>query len=327
MRFRDGCQLRFIGCIAFSSLFIGMGFAIKLDYLDLLPCERLSVPFSSGWALRYQITTSRATWLLIFQFPFHRDGLCDSTWLKRRAGGLHFQFPFHRDGLCDQWQKMFGTNGLGLAFSSLFIGMGFAIIISRAMKAANAFSFSSLFIGMGFAISLLRAITFQIGFIFQFPFHRDGLCDLPAPSNYLPDWVYLSVPFSSGWALRFSRDGPYPVDGQFSFSSLFIGMGFAIERAVRDSPSPILLFQFPFHRDGLCDHPSKRDDHEHRQLSVPFSSGWALRLNHSLTTTHFPRDFQFPFHRDGLCDFRTVSDSSRKPGTFSSLFIGMGFAI
>ena len=37
--------------------------------------------------------------------------------------------------------------------------------------------------------------------------------------------------------------------------------------------------------------------------------------------------FQFPFHRDGLCDVKKGMKASQMTKTFSSLFIGMGFAM
>ena len=63
---------------------------------------------------------------------------------------------------------------------------------------------------------------------FQFPFHRDGPCDPIAPL-YMIVHCSLSVPFSSGWALR--------------------------------------LFDANLNIINMCN------------LSVPFSSGWALRWN------------------------------------------------
>ena len=61
---------------AFSSLFIGMGLAIR--------------------RIGFNGASNRA-----FQFPFHRDGPCDE--IDTELSGTHgaFQFPFHRDGPCD----------------------------------------------------------------------------------------------------------------------------------------------------------------------------------------------------------------------------------
>ena len=86
-------------------------------------------------------------------------------------------------------------------------------------------TFSSLFIGMGLAICFISIAKGEAS-SFQFPFHRDGPCD---------------------GSLRDLRLTP-----NFSFSSLFIGMGLAIS--------------------GFFDDPKYK-----RALSVPFSSGWALR--------------------------------------------------
>jgi len=86
---------------------------------------------------------------------------------------------------------------------------------------------------------------------FQFPFHRDGPCDLSLSEPYSESntsfsslfigmglamqgqkgvtyaEAALSVPFSSGWALRYS-DGTIKIVAPTSFSSLFIGMGLAM---------------------------------------------------------------------------------------------------
>ena len=61
-------------------------------------------------------------------------------------------------------------------FSSLFIGMGLAIAVETLLRGVTGSAFSSLFIGMGLAI---------------------------IDSGRLRSWhILLSVPFSSGWALR-----------------------------------------------------------------------------------------------------------------------------
>ena len=134
-----------------------------------------------------------------------------------------FQFPFHRDGPCDPHvEKEAGPKGH-----------------------------------------------------FQFPFHRDGPCDLILCQKPMSE-EELSVPFSSGWALRCLE---LKINGRCltPFSSLFIGMGLAIHRATRER-GPDISFQFPFHRDGPCDrHSSWNNKNILKNLSVPFSSGWALR--------------------------------------------------
>ena len=162
----------------------------------------------------------------------------------------------------------------------------------------------------------------------------------------------LSVPFSSGWALRsymhvlcgyseasfqfpFRRDGP---------CDLF---------DLRDVCGDAASFQFPFRRDGPCDIESEGWPLPVEILSVPFSSGWALRSPAVAAQPLAPAIiFQFPFRRDGPCDRRNPEAHSlrnsfqfpfRRDGpcdmpygingcaaeisSFSSLFVGMGLAI
>ena len=138
---------------SFSSLFIGMGLAIEGHSPDrLLPSEGLSVPFSSGWALRFFQRTILASRQFYFQFPFHRDGPCDF-----KAYSCYFPH--------------------GLSFSSLFIGMGLAINFVYSVGPCPMFTFSSLFIGMGLAMCHLARLLPGSRSSFQFPFHRDGPCD------------------------------------------------------------------------------------------------------------------------------------------------------
>ena len=60
-----------------------------------------------------------------FQFPFHRDWLCDGQAATHRpAENFIFQFPFHRDWLCDL-DLPIRMGSLRSTFSSLFIGIGF----------------------------------------------------------------------------------------------------------------------------------------------------------------------------------------------------------
>ena len=86
-----------------------------------------------------------------------------------------------------------------------------------------------------------------------------------------------------------------------AFSSLFIGMGLAIY-IHGDGGFGEDCFQFPFHRDGPCDKVAMPDSEIPRKLSVPFSSGWALRFASNYRRSDRRWCFQFPFHRDGPCD-------------------------
>ncbi len=63
-----------------------------------------------------------------------------------------------------------------------------------------------------------------------------------------------------------------------------------------------------------------------RHLSVPFSSGCALRLTSSAVQNRRFDDFQFPSHRDVLCDLSETEEMGPDEFTFSSLLIGMCFA-
>ena len=190
-------------------------------------------------------------------------------------------------------------------------------------------TFSSLFIGMGLAIYLAA---------------RDAYVDASV----------LSVPFSSGWALRSPKHAYVGSAWKGSFSSLFIGMGLAISSGERVHYEAIERFQFPFHRDGPCDSwttrtastvdlagfqfPFHRDGPCDRQqpqrlkrgtvkLSVPFSSGWALRSQDLLPLRPRSSTFSSLFIGMGLAIWANVESALRAAVPFSSLFIGMGLAI
>ena len=187
--------------------------------------------------------------LRIFQFPFHRDGPCD----KPITSAIHsimqiFQFPFHRDGPCDfRWRepRVFPTR-LSVPFSS---GWALRLMMEKAGSAVNV--------------------------LFQFPFHRDGPCDRIVPT-----------------------ENP---SSNTSFSSLFIGMGLAIVHIYAINSKGNL--SVPFSSGWALRLPPGRRPHLRRSwLSVPFSSGWALR-----------------------CHAGCARSGERV--TFSSLFIGMGLAI
>ena len=91
--------------------------------------------------------------------------------------------------------------------------------------------------------------------LFQFPFHRDGPCD----ETFGPEGM-----ISETFQFPFHRDGPCDE----------ICCGLCNE----DTP-----FQFPFHRDGPCDIICFNQNMEEIKLSVPFSSGWALRSRSSFS--------------------------------------------
>ncbi len=92
----------------FSSLFIGISFAIR----EAMSKEgEVSSPFSSlfiGISFAIRQKKRVMVWRLVnFQFPFHRDQLCDSRLIKfMKELAKVFQFPFHRDQLCDSNWKL-----------------------------------------------------------------------------------------------------------------------------------------------------------------------------------------------------------------------------
>ncbi len=164
-----------------------------------------------------------------------------------------------------------------------------------------ATTFSSLFIGISFAIKALPAITSSPVIDFQFPFHRDQLCDvIISKLIYLMD--ILSVPFSSGSALRSGADVALAANAinifQFPFHRDQL-----CDQQFRKYPWFFKEhFQFPFHRDQLCDLCLPHSDVRPAKLSVPFSSGSALRFTSGAIAANAVVSFQFPFHRDQLCD-------------------------
>ncbi len=111
---------------------------------------------------------------------------------------------------------------------------------------------------------------------FQFPSHRDVLCD--------PD---------ACMGMR---------EVEKTFSSLLIGMCFATIRAEQLHWLDAGLFQFPSHRDVLCDLKSV----ELAELKLKsFSSlliGMCFATPRDGPPKRIPDDFQFPSHRDVLCD-------------------------
>ncbi|AEB69642.1 hypothetical protein MCON_3398 [Methanothrix soehngenii GP6] len=83
---------------------------------------------------------------------------------------------------------------------------------------------------------------------FQFPFHRDRLCNL----NRGQEPIFTS---------------------EIGFNSLFIGIGSAIKSTAWFDRHPV-WFQFPFHRDRLCNtHTGGLYMWLENPVSIPFSSG------------------------------------------------------
>ena len=137
----------------FNSLFIGIGSAIS-ETSDSI-CMALS-----------------------FQFPFHRDRLCNLLdLLLRRLHRFEFQFPFHRDRLCNPLLRYGAWPKTWYCFNSLFIGIGSAIY-GLFCGPRCRICFNSLFIGIGSAIGRGIDPGHVLECLFQFPFHRDRLCNL-----------------------------------------------------------------------------------------------------------------------------------------------------
>ena len=193
-------------------------------------------------------------------------------------GFLLFQFPFHRDGPCNSSRLSESTTVKFTAFSSLFIGMGLAINL------------------------IITKFPDRLVF-FQFPFHRDGPCNNRRNLFRTISAVFLSVPFSSGWALQCAAGGAWALAAGLSFSSLFIGMGLAINRSMVAFRDDSDIFQFPFHRDGPCNFQISRSEPDiGNHFQFPFHRDGPC--NHcQVDGCRGPEtDFQFPFHRDGPCN-------------------------
>ena len=165
----------------FNSLFIGIGSAIRSTSDGLILCiKSFQFPFHRDRLCNRSRFLRRAPTAERFQFPFHRDRLCNNRivcWWFLRSGSS-FQFPFHRDRLCNsacyrvdhhplvKFQFPFHRDRLCNA------RMDFAAFVRSKL------CFNSLFIGIGSAIRLSGELVLVQAKKFQFPFHRDRLCNL-----------------------------------------------------------------------------------------------------------------------------------------------------
>ena len=163
----------------------------------------LSVPFSSGWALRFEPEPSTFALQVFFQFPFHRDGPCDtavevhapaaeealsvpfsSGWALRYLSpdqiiqvGIRLSVPFSSGWALRSPRTRLRPWRISSPFSSLFIGMGLAISPDRMRPRLGetlSVPFSS---GWALRFKLVRDRGSWYCGCFQFPFHRDGPCD------------------------------------------------------------------------------------------------------------------------------------------------------
>ena len=160
-----------------------------------------------------------------------------------------FQFPFHRDRLCNKFTICFGSGAGSCSFNSLFIGIGSAIRRDGlAPGRPILLSFNSLFIGIGSAICPEQMIQRAVRSEFQFPFHRDRLCNL---RNRYADQILdllFQFPFHRDRLCNWEYESPVACKLN-------------------------LQFQFPFHRDRLCNQSGLEYFSRLSGVSIPFSSG------------------------------------------------------
>ncbi len=161
-----------------------------------------------------------------------------------------FQFPFHRDQLCDSFLRRMAEPKR--TFSSLFIGISFAIVSNRqclgqSLRLSVPFSSGSALRWLRLIGDSAKMLTFSSLFI-GISFAMNNILD---PDN--PYLENLSVPFSSGSALRYNiKTGWIKVNAQI------LSVPFSSGSALRYG-------QFKCYAEGFA------------RLSVPFSSGSALR--------------------------------------------------
>ena len=195
------------------------------------------------------------------------------------AAQLKFQFPFRRDGPCNSppnvttakpcssFNSLFVGMGLAIAvehgdlcrddrcFNSLFVGMGLAISSPRDLMMACQNGFNSLFVGMGLAINVFLGSAGNAQVSFNSLFVGMGLAIVAA---------FEEQRANNQFQFPFRRDGPCNAGSvvvgsetlDFRFNSLFVGMGLAINRIIRIVKMQGIEFQFPFRRDGPCNPPS-----------------------------------------------------------------------
>ncbi len=135
----------------FSSLLIGMCFATRNSLGGGPSGHRcLSVPFSSGCALRPGIASSARTDITHLSVPFS-SGCALRRWVCHASCRLMIAFSSLLIGMCFATGKLQETFRPGAGpFSSLLIGMCFATSW-MPWTCAVSFPFSSLLIGMCFA--------------------------------------------------------------------------------------------------------------------------------------------------------------------------------
>ncbi len=140
---------------------------------------------------------------------------------------------------------------------------------------------------------------------FQFPSHRDVLCDSFAMSAKIETIFFQFPSHRDVLCDKFIR--PHTTHRTITFSSLLIGMCFATH-LLKELTNGSQRLSVPF-SSGCALRLSSADMTAWRptELSVPFSSGCALRLESTTLISYWPRNSQFPSHRDVLCDEKVKS--------------------
>ena len=133
-------------------------------------------------------------------------------------------------------------------FNSLFIGIGSAIDEPGYFYHATTKGFNSLFIGIGSAIFLFRTVLVLVYVLFQFPFHRDRLCNINISLFDRQNLESFNSLFIGIGSAIFSKAQTSFLWILRSFNSLFIGIGSAITCVLKG-----IVAQF--------------------DVSIPFSSG------------------------------------------------------
>ena len=136
--------------------------------------------------------------------------------------------------------------------------------------------FNSLFIGIGSAILLVR-VNLVHGEGFQFPFHRDRLCNIITFIYFIHVFTIVSIPFSSGQALQYIDIKNLIEKKPYSFNSLFIGIGSAISQNWIPCSPDRLSFNSLFIGIGSAMLCIRSQIKSLIFVSIPFSSGQALQ--------------------------------------------------
>ena len=216
---------------------------------------------------------------------------------------ITFQFPFHRDRLCN-------LQNHELPLHELYY-------VSIPFSSGQALQFPQL------AWRLTKPF-----FLFQFPFHRDRLCNRRDNQSIPGRKCSVSIPFSSGQALQSQRLEHSSKSASWVSIPFSSGQALQFSKTSRET-SLRTLFQFPFHRDRLCNARQRQGDRQNdRPVSIPFSSGQALQCIKWLRSiTSLPNSFNSLFIGIGSAIKESSSVRGSLSSRFNSLFIGIGSAM